>query len=104
MDKYCRMTVPPRESQQNNNNHRHEPHQRIWIRKHGQFNNEECTLSLQAKHKKLGWYVDSGYSKNMTCDEDKFPTLRKERDGSISFGNDDSTSNIYVLSEIGNEN
>jgi hypothetical protein len=26
----------------------------------------------------------------MTGDEDRFLTLRKERDGSISFGNDDS--------------
>jgi hypothetical protein len=84
------MTVPPRESQQNNNSHRQEP-QRIWIRKQNQFNNEECTLSLQAKHKKRGWYVDSGCSKHMTGDKDRFLTLRKERDGSVSFGNDDST-------------
>jgi hypothetical protein len=26
----------------------------------------------------------------MKCDEDRFLTLRKERDGSISFGNNDS--------------
>jgi hypothetical protein len=54
------------------------------------FNNEEFTLALQAKHKKHGWYVDNGCSKHMTCDEDKFLTLRKERYGLISFGNDDS--------------
>jgi hypothetical protein len=30
----------------------------------------------------------------MTCDKDMFLTLRKERDGSISFGNDDSTKII----------
>jgi hypothetical protein len=30
----------------------------------------------------------------MTCDKDKFLTLRKERDGSVSFGNDDSTKVI----------
>jgi hypothetical protein len=91
MEKYCRMTTPPRESQQNNNNHKHEPQQRIWIRKKNQYNNEECTLSLQAKHKKRGWYVDSGCSKHMKGDEDMFLTLRKERDGSIFFGNDDSS-------------
>jgi hypothetical protein len=28
MDKDCRMTIPPREPQQNNNNHRHEPQKR----------------------------------------------------------------------------
>jgi hypothetical protein len=91
MAKHCRMTVPPRESQQNNNSHRHEPQQRIWIRKHNQFNNEECTLALQDKHKKHGWYVNNGFSKHMKNDEDMFLTLRKERDASVSFGNDDST-------------
>jgi hypothetical protein len=90
MAKYCRMTVPPRESQQNNNSHRHET-QRIWVRKQNQYNNEECTLALQAQHKKRGWYVDSGCSKHMTGDKDKFLTLKKERDGSVSFGNDNST-------------
>jgi hypothetical protein len=30
----------------------------------------------------------------MTCDKYKFLTLRKERDGSVSFGNDDSTKII----------
>jgi hypothetical protein len=52
MAKYCRMTVPPRELQQNNNSHRKEPQKGTWIRKHDQYSNEECTLSLQAKKKK----------------------------------------------------
>jgi hypothetical protein len=39
-------------------------------------------------------YVDSGSSKHMACDRDRFLTLIKERDGSISFGNDDSTKII----------
>jgi hypothetical protein len=90
MAKDCRLIVPPRESQQNINSHRHEP-QRIWIRKQDQFNTEECMLSLQAKHKRHGWYVDSGCSKHMTGDMDRFLTLKKERDGSVSFGNDNST-------------
>jgi hypothetical protein len=47
-------------------------------------------LSLQAQHKKCGWYVDSGFSKHMTGDKDIFLTLKKERDGSVSFGNDNS--------------
>jgi hypothetical protein len=83
------MTIPPRELKQNNNSHGKEPH-RIWIRKQNHFNNEEFTLSLQDKHKKHGWYVDSVFSNHVTGDEDKFITLRKERDGSISFGNGDS--------------
>jgi hypothetical protein len=30
----------------------------------------------------------------MTCDKDMFVTIKKERDGSISFGNDNSTKII----------
>jgi hypothetical protein len=56
--------------------------------------NKECTFALQAKQKKRDWYVDSGFSKHMTGDKDRFLTLRKERDGSVSFGNDDSTKII----------
>jgi hypothetical protein len=84
------MKVPLSESQHNKNNYRHEP-QRIWIRKQKRYNNEECTLTLQSQHKKHGWYVDSGCSKHMIGDKGRFLTLRKERDGSISFGNDNST-------------
>jgi hypothetical protein len=105
MAKYCRMTIPPREPQQNKNNHRQEPQKITWIRKQNQYNNEECTLSLQAKQKKRGWYVDSGCSKHMTGDRDMFLTLRKERDGSVSFKNDDSTKIIGKGTvRIGNKN
>jgi hypothetical protein len=51
MAKYFRLIVLPGESQKNINIHRQEP-QRIWIRKHDEFNNEECMLSLQSKHKR----------------------------------------------------
>jgi hypothetical protein len=41
----------------------------------------------------------------MTGDRDKFITLRKERDGSVSFGNDDSTKIIGKGTvRIGNKN
>jgi hypothetical protein len=41
----------------------------------------------------------------MTCDKDKFLTLRKERDGSVSFRNDDSTKIIGKGTiKIGNKN
>jgi hypothetical protein len=46
-----------------------------WIRKKDQYSNEECTVTLQAKQKKRGWYVDGGCSKHMTGDRDKFLTL-----------------------------
>jgi hypothetical protein len=83
--KDCRMTVLPKEPQQNNNSHRQEPQKMTWIRKQDQYSNEECTIALTTKQKKRGWYVDSGCSKHMTGDRDKFLTLRKERDGSVSF-------------------
>jgi hypothetical protein len=105
MAKYCRMTVPPREPQQNNNSHRHEPQKRTWIIKHNQYSNKECTLALQAKEKKHGWYVDSGCSKHMSGDRDGFLTLRKERDGPVSFGNENSTKIIGKGTiRIGNKN
>jgi hypothetical protein len=69
------MTIPPKEPQQNNNGHKQEPHKRTWIRKQDQYRNEECTLILQAKKKKRGWYVDSECSKHMIGDRDKFLTL-----------------------------
>jgi hypothetical protein len=105
MAKYFRMTVLPRGRQKNNNSHRQEPQKRTWIRKQNQYSNEECTLALQAKKKKSGWYVDNGYSKHMTGDRDTFITLIKERDGSVSFKNDDSTKIIGKRTvRIGNKN
>jgi hypothetical protein len=88
------MTVLLEEPQHNNNNHRQEPQKTTWIRKQDQYSNEECTIALIAKQRKHNWYVDSGCSKHMTSDRDKFLTLRKERDGSVSLKNDDSTKII----------
>jgi hypothetical protein len=43
--------------------------------------------------------------KHMTSDRDRFLTLRKERDGSVSFRNDDSTKIIGKGTvRIGNKN
>jgi hypothetical protein len=105
MAKYCRMIVPHREPHQNNNNHRQEPQKRTWIRKKNQYSNEECTLALQSKQKKRGWYVDSGCSKHMTGVRDIFLTLIKERYGPVSFENDDSAKIIGKGTvRIGNKN
>jgi hypothetical protein len=65
-----------------------------WIRKQDQYNNEECIVALQDKQKKHGRYVDSGCSKHMIGDKDKFLTLRKEKNGLVSFGNDNSSKII----------
>ena len=62
-------------------------------------------LALQAKHKKCCWYVDNGCSKHMTGDRDRFITLIKERDGSVSFRNHDSAKIIGKRTvRIGNKN
>jgi hypothetical protein len=105
MAKDCRMTVFPKEPQQNNNNHRQELQKTIWIRKKDQYSNEECTISLTTKQKKHGWYVDSGCSKHMTGDKDKFLRLRKEISGSVSFENENSFKTIGEGTvRIGNKN
>jgi len=85
--------LPPRELQWNNNSHRQES-QRIWVRKKNEYNNEECALSLQAQHKKRGWYVENGCSKHMIGDKDRFLTLKKEKYGSVAFGNHNTTRNV----------
>jgi hypothetical protein len=90
MDKYCRMNVPTQEPKHNINSHNQEP-KRIWRIKQDQFNTEECSLSLQVEYKKSGWYVDNGCSKHMKSDKIRFLTLKKEQDGSISFGNHNSS-------------
>jgi hypothetical protein len=66
--KNCRMKVPPKEPQHNNNSHSQEPQKMTWIRKKDQYSNEESTVALQAKHKKHGWYVESRCSKHMIGD------------------------------------
>jgi hypothetical protein len=63
-------------------------------RKQDKLNIEECFISLQAQSRRSDWYVDSGCSKHMTGDKDIFVTLKKERGGSISFFNDNSTKII----------
>jgi hypothetical protein len=76
-----------------------------WIRKKDQYNNEECTVALQYKQKKHSWFVDSGCSKHMTGDKDKFLTLRKKKNGSVSFRNDNSSKIIGESTiQIGNKN
>jgi hypothetical protein len=86
--KNCRLTIPPREPMQNINNNISEP-QEIW-----KIKKNQCSLALQAQHKKCDWYVDNGCSKNMTGDKNKFLTLKKEKYGSISFGNNHSAKII----------
>jgi hypothetical protein len=75
MEKDCRLEVPPKEPKHDFNNHA-KGASIIWIRKSDNLN------------------VDSGCLKHMIGDKNIFITLNKERDGSISFGNDNSTKII----------
>jgi hypothetical protein len=87
------LIIPPKELKQLFNGHVKEP-SRIWKRKQDKLNIEECSISLQAQSRKNDWYVDNGFSKNMTGGKERIVTLKKEREGSVSFRNDNSTKII----------
>jgi hypothetical protein len=80
MAKDCRLIVPPKDPNHDFNSHVKEP-SRIWKRKQYKLHIEECLIALQARSRKSDWYIDSGCSKHMTGDKDRFVTLKKERDG-----------------------
>jgi transposase InsO family protein len=50
---------------------------------------EKCGLVLSAQKQKDPWYIDSGCSKHMTGDKDKFLSISKRKTGNVTFGNDE---------------
>jgi transposase InsO family protein len=50
---------------------------------------EKCGLVLSAQKQKDPWYIDSGCSKHMTGDKDKFMSISKIKTGNVTFGNDE---------------
>ena len=56
-----------------------------WIKKAN-----KCDLALTTQYLKSQWYLDSGYSKHMTGDKNKFLTLDERKSGNVTFGNDKS--------------
>jgi hypothetical protein len=50
---------------------------------------ENCGLVLSAQKQKHPWYIDSGCSKHMTGDKDKFLSISKGKIGNVAFGNDE---------------
>jgi hypothetical protein len=50
---------------------------------------EKCGLVLSAQKQKDPWYIDSGCSKHMTGDKDKFMSMSKRKTGNVTFGNDE---------------
>ena len=61
-----------------------------WKRKNDHLEIEECKLVLQADHK-VKWCVDSGCSKHMIGRKQIFDSLDERKEGSVTFGNDQST-------------
>jgi hypothetical protein len=61
-----------------------------WKRKNEHFEVEECKLVLQDDHK-IKCCVDSGCSKHMTGRKQIFDSLDERKEGSFTFGNDQST-------------
>ena len=53
-------------------------YQKTWKRK-DDLQGEVCGIALQAQDKRNDWYVDSGCSKHMTGDKNRFVDLKKER-------------------------
>ena len=62
---------------------------KLWKEK---TSKEECLIALKAQEKEDLWYVDSGCSKHMTGNKDKFLSLKKQ-DGKVTFG-DNTSGNI----------
>ena len=53
---------------------------------------EECLIALKVQENEDLWYVDSGCSKHMTGNKDKFESLKKQK-GKVTFG-DNASGNI----------
>jgi hypothetical protein len=62
---------------------------KLWKEK---TSKEECLIALKAQDKEDLWYVDSGCSKHMTGNKDKFLNLKKQK-GKVTFG-DNASGNI----------
>jgi hypothetical protein len=56
-----------------------------WKRKNDHLEIEECKLSLQVDHK-FKWFVDNGFSRKKI-----FVSLDERKEGTITFGNEQST-------------
>ena len=55
---------------------------KLWKEKTSE---KECLIALKTHEMEDLWYVDSGCSKHMTGNKDKFLSLRKQK-GKVTFG------------------
>jgi hypothetical protein len=68
----------------------HKSETSYWKRKNDHLEIEECKRVLQDDHK-VKWCVDSGCSKHMRGRKQIFDYLDERKEGSVTFGNDQST-------------
>jgi len=62
-----------------------EQYTNVRKRKQEELNMEECGLVMYAQDKGIQWYIDSGCSKHMIGDQNKFITLKEEKGGNVTF-------------------
>lgn len=51
---------------------------------------DKCDLVLYAQGQNNKWYVDSGFSKHMIGDKNKFVSLDENKTRNITFNNDEA--------------
>ena len=62
----------------------------VWKKK----DDVECSIALCATEKQNLWHVDSGCSKHMTGDPNKFIILRRNKKWKVNFGDNLSSKII----------
>jgi hypothetical protein len=58
----------------------------VCKRKQEEPKKEEYGLTMYAQDKGIQWYINSGCSKHMTGDQNKFITLKEEKGIIFTFG------------------
>ena len=53
--------------------------------------NDLCGIALYAQNGEDKWYINNGHTKDMSRHEEKFITLKREKGGDVSFGDDGTT-------------
>jgi len=56
----------------------------VWKKKES----HQCDLVLSVQKQKNPWYIDSGCSKHMSGDKEKFISLPEHKSGNVTYGND----------------
>jgi hypothetical protein len=64
---------------------RQEEFTKVWRKKNN--NKENYGLSIYAKNQENQWYIDSGYSNQMSGHKSMFELLTEEKSGNVTFGN-----------------